>query len=303
MPHDLPDFANEPATDPGGGLEARSGQVRRVRIDLAYDGTDFAGWARQPDQRTVQGVLEAALAVVLRLSEPPGVTVAGRTDAGVHARGQVVHGDFQELPSRRWLNSVLPPDVRVREVTAAPAGFDARFSALARRYSYRISDAQGGYAFDPLRRHDTLSWHRRLDADAMNAAADRLLGEHDFAGYCKKREGATTIRRLLTLHWQRGVDDVLEATVRADAFCHSMVRALVGALIAVGEGRRDIGWPERVLTGGARDSGVLVVPAHGLCLEEVTYPPDAELEARSEVTRQMRTLSIGRADEQDVTIR
>jgi tRNA pseudouridine38-40 synthase len=293
----------EPATEIGGGLDARPEDVVRARIDLAYDGTAFAGWARQPDQRTVQGVLEAALGVVLRLSEPPGVTVAGRTDAGVHARAQVAHGDFEKLPSRRWLNSVLPADVRVQSVTAAPPGFDARFSAMARRYSYRISDAVSGYAFDPLRRHDTLSWPRHLDESAMNAAADLLLGEHDFAGYCKKREGATTIRRLLTLHWQRDAEGVLTATVRADAFCHSMVRALVGALIAVGEGRRATSWPEQVLKGRARDGGVLVVPAHGLCLEEVTYPPDEELAARSQVTRRLRTLPIGLADEQDVTIR
>lgn len=285
----------EPAAEHGSGFVASRGDLVRVRIDLAYDGTEFAGWARQPGQRTVQGSLEAALGVVLRLPEAPAVTVAGRTDAGVHARGQVAHGDFATVPSRRWLNSVLPEDVRVQAVTAASAGFDARFSALSRRYSYRIVHGPG----DPLRRRDTLSWPHALDVDAMNTAAEQLRGEHDFAAYCRRREGATTIRRLLQLSWERvsaGVDDgVLVATVEADAFCHSMVRALVGALLAVGEGRRTAEWPAQVLATCVRDSGVLVVPAHGLCLEHVSYPPDAELAARAGVTRRLRTL-VGEAD-------
>jgi tRNA pseudouridine38-40 synthase len=298
----VPEPAIEPATSSGVGLEARPGELLRARIDLAYDGTDFAGWARQPGQRTVQGVLEQALAVVLRVAPEypqPTVTVAGRTDAGVHARGQVAHGDFPSLPSPRWLNSTLPADVRVHAVSLAPPGFDARFSALGRRYSYRICDAR---TVDPLRRRDTLAWPRRLDHEAMNAAAERLCGEHDFAAYCKKREGATTIRRLLRLRWERDAEGVLQATVEADAFCHSMVRALVGALVAVGENRRGVSWPEDVLAAGERDSGVLVVPAHGLCLEKVSYPPDDELAARSEVTRQRRTLPLSSVIGQNVTI-
>jgi tRNA pseudouridine38-40 synthase len=300
----VPEPAIEPAAASGGGLEARPGELVRARIDLGYDGTDFAGWARQPGQRTVQGALEEALAVVLRVPAGaqvrPTVTVAGRTDAGVHARGQVAHGDFGALPSARWLNSTLPPDVRVHAVRPAPAGFDARFSALGRRYSYRICDSR---TVDPLRRRDTLDWPRRLDDEAMNAAAEQLCGEHDFAAYCKRREGATTIRRLLRLRWERDPVGALVATVEADAFCHSMVRALVGALVAVGEGRKHSDWPAQVLAAGARDSGVLVVPAHGLCLEEVRYPPDAQLAARSEVTRRMRTLPIDRSVGPDVTIR
>lgn len=260
----------------------------RVRIDLAYDGTDFAGWARQRGQRTVQGTLEAALGTILRLPEPPSLTVAGRTDAGVHARGQVAHGDFPSLPPARRLNRLLPVDVRAMAVTLAPEGFDARFSALSRRYRYRIADHADG-AVDPLRRRDTLSWPRRLDEAAMNAASAPLLEEHDFAAYCKWREGATTIRHLSQLSWERDVTGVLAATVEADAFCHSMVRALVGALIAVGEGRREVGWPAQVLAAGVRDPGVRVVPAHGLCLEQVSYPSDSELAARTEVTRRMRT--------------
>jgi tRNA pseudouridine38-40 synthase len=260
----------------------------RARIELAYDGTDFAGWARQPGQRTVQATLEEALATVLRLPEPPALTVAGRTDAGVHARGQVAHAELPGLPMARQLNGVLPADVRVRAVTAAPEGFDARFSALSRRYRYRVSDGSSG-ALDPLRRWDTLWWPRPLDLAALNAASSALMGEHDFAAFCKRREGATTIRRLIRLSWERDTAGVLEATVEADAFCHSMVRSLVGALLAVGEGRRDIGWPGAVLAAGVRDSGVLVVPAHGLCLEEVRYPPDADLGTRAELTRRVRT--------------
>jgi tRNA pseudouridine38-40 synthase len=258
----------------------------RVRFDLAYEGTGFAGWARQPDQRTVQGVLEDALRHVLRLPQPPSLTVAGRTDAGVHARGQVAHADLEMLPPVRWLNALLPADVRVFGVSAAPPGFDARFSALARRYSYRVADGP----VDPLRRRDTLAWSHPLDADAMNAAAGLLLGEHDFAAYCKRREGATTIRRLLALGWTRGADGVLEATVEADAFCRSMVRALVGALLAVGDRRRPAEWPAHVMAAAVRHPAVTVVPPHGLCLERVSYPPDGELAARAAATRRVREL-------------
>ena len=277
----------------GGGLAVVTGAAPiRLRLDLAYDGTAFSGWARQPGLRTVQQLVEEALGVVLRLPAPPTVTVAGRTDAGVHARGQVVHVDVPAIdvrlsPSVRWLNSLLPDDVHVRRIAVAAPGFDARFSALARRYRYRICDGGPGAA-DPLRRLDTLLWPRELDGDAMNVAARGLVGEHDFAAYCKRREGATTVRRLLALDWQRVEGEVWEATVRADAFCHSMVRALVGASIAVGEGRRDPGWPAAVLAARVRDPGVPVVPALGLCLEEVTYPADDELAARALQTRRVR---------------
>ncbi|RJL23547.1 tRNA pseudouridine(38-40) synthase TruA [Bailinhaonella thermotolerans] len=265
----------------------------RLRLDLAYDGTEFAGWARQPGLRTVQGTLEEALGRILRLPAPPQLTVAGRTDAGVHARGQVCHVDLPPETSPadllRRLAGVLPPDVRVHAVRLAPEGFDARFGALSRRYAYRVSDAPGGP--DPLRRREVL-WHRRpLDLDLLNQAAAALLGEHDFAAYCRRREGATTIRELQRLDWRREPSGLLVATVQADAFCHSMVRALVGALLAVGEGRRPVTWPGEVLTRAVRDSAVHVAPAHGLCLEEVTYPPDEELAARAASTRRVRTLT------------
>jgi tRNA pseudouridine38-40 synthase len=268
--------------------------VIRLRLDLAYDGSDFSGWAAQPGRRTVQAVLEDALGRVLRLPEPARLTVAGRTDAGVHAAGQVAHLD---VPATAWpgdagralrsLAGVLPPDVRVRGLAPAPPGFNARFSALWRRYRYRVGDSPA--AADPLRRHDTLWYPRPLDVDRMNAAASSLLGEHDFAAFCRRREGATTVRRLLRLDWARQGDGVAEATVVADAFCHNMVRAMVGALLAVGEERREPDWPGQVLAAAVRDGAVHVAPPHGLCLAEVRYPPAAELAARAAETRRVRS--------------
>ncbi|MEV6863239.1 tRNA pseudouridine(38-40) synthase TruA [Streptosporangium subroseum] len=293
----------------------------RLRLDLAYDGTDFSGWAKQPGQRTVQGEIEEALGKILRLPEPPTLVVAGRTDAGVHARGQVAHvdldaGGFGALENRyrreepsasplsdpgspegvderlpallRRLSGVLSPDVRIHRVTVAPGGFDARFSAMSRRYAYRISDAPGGV--DPLRRREVAWYSRGLNVDRLNAAAAHLLGEHDFAAFCKKREGATTIRELQRLDWARQ-EGILVATVVADAFCHSMVRALVGSLLPVGEGRLPVDWPGQVLSSATRDSKVHVAPAHGLCLEEVLYPEAEDLARRAVETRRVRTLS------------
>lgn len=267
----------------------------RVRLDLAYDGADFSGWAKQRGRRTVQEELETAIATVLRLHDPVDLTVAGRTDAGVHARGQVAHVDLpadvwaeESGKLRRRLAGRLPWDVRVREVAQAPSGFNARFSAVWRRYAYRIGDHPGGV--DPLLRGHVL-WHDRpVDVDAMNAAAKLLLGEHDFAAYCKKREGATTIRTLLDLSWERTDEGLAVATVRADAFCHNMVRALVGAMILVGDGHKPAGFPSEVLAGRVRHSAVNVVRPHGLTLEEVGYPPDDQLAARNRAARNLRTL-------------
>ncbi|EWT03063.1 pseudouridine synthase [Intrasporangium oryzae NRRL B-24470] len=273
----------------------------RLRLDLAYDGTDFAGWALQPGLRTVQGELQAALTTILRTPEPVRVTVAGRTDAGVHARGQVVHVDVDPValaavPGRSdrapeaalvsRLAGILPHDVVVHAARPAPAGFDARFGALERRYLYRIADR--GVGLDPLRRRDTVWWHKPLDVDAMNEASVALLGLRDFAAFCKRREGATSIRTLLDYAWRRLDDGVLAATVRADAFCHSMVRSLVGAVVPVGEGRREVGWPADLLERQERAAGVHVMPAHGLSLEEVVYPPDDELRARARQTQARR---------------
>jgi tRNA pseudouridine38-40 synthase len=265
----------------------------RVRVDLAYDGAGFSGWAAQPERRTVEGVLSEALGHVLRLPAAVRLTVAGRTDSGVHARGQVAHAD---LPAGSWaahegavlrrLARALPPDIRVRSVGVAPDGFDARFSALWRRYAYRVCDEPA--RADPLRRFDTWWSPRRLDLDAMNEAAQLLVGEHDFAAFCRKREGATTVRALRRLAWERAADGVAVGCVVADAFCHNMVRALVGALVPVGEGTRSAGWPAQVLRAAVRDPGVQVVPPHGLSLEEVRYPEPDQLAARAALTRQVR---------------
>ena len=267
----------------------------RVRLDLSYDGAEFSGWAKQRTRRTVQGELESAIRTVLRLPDPVDLTVAGRTDAGVHARGQVAHVD---LPEDVWhaqgekllrrLAGKLPWDVRVWRVSQAPYGFNARFAAIWRRYAYRVGDHPGGV--DPLLRGHVL-WHDRpVDVELMNEAARRLLGEHDFAAYCKKREGATTIRTLLELYWERDANGLAVATVRADAFCHNMVRALVGAMILVGDGHRAVGFPGEVLAGRVRHSAVNVVRPHGLTLEEVGYPADELLAARNKEARNMRTL-------------
>ncbi|MFJ4711185.1 tRNA pseudouridine(38-40) synthase TruA [Streptomyces sp. NPDC088785] len=275
--------------------EAADGFVR-VRLDLSYDGADFSGWAKQAGgRRTVQGEIESALRTVTRSERTYELTVAGRTDSGVHARGQVAHVD---LPLDVWaehrekllkrLAGRLSKDVRVWSVAPAPSGFNARFSAVWRRYAYRVTDHPGGV--DPLLRGHVL-WHDwPLDVAAMNTAARDLLGEHDFAAYCKRREGATTIRTLQELSLVRGDDGVITATVRADAFCHNMVRSLIGALLFVGDGHRAPDWPGKVLAAGVRDSAVHVVRPHGLTLEEVGYPADELLAARNREARNRRTL-------------
>ena len=275
----------------------------RVRLDVSYDGTDFSGWAAQPGLRTVEGELSAALGTLLRATDPVRLVVAGRTDAGVHARGQVVHldpepGAWAALPGRSdrspeaaaltRLRGILPPDVVVRAVHVAPPGFDARFSALRRRYSYRLCDRPE--AVDPLRRRDTAVTKRPLDVGLLDEAARSLVGLHDFAAFCRRREGATTVRTLLEYGWERRPDGVLEARVVADAFCHSMVRSLVGAVVPGGEGRRPVRWPAEVLRAARRDPGVVVMPPHGLSLEEVVYPADEQLAARAQEARSVRTL-------------
>jgi tRNA pseudouridine38-40 synthase len=268
-------------------LRADGGLVR-VRLDIAYDGTDFSGWARQPGRRTVQHVLESALETLLR--RPVALTVAGRTDAGVHAVAQVAHADLPSTVDRevlqRRLCRLLPPDVIVYQVRAVPPEFDARFAALRRHYAYRIADRPWPAA--PLRRRDTVLWRRQLDELAMNEGARPLLGEHDFAAFCRAREASTTIRALHRLEWRREGDGVLTAAVSADAFCHNMVRSLVGALLAVGDGRRQPDWPGALLAAGRRPSDVTVAPAHGLTLVGVDYPSNGELAARVARTRRLR---------------
>jgi tRNA pseudouridine38-40 synthase len=280
----------------------------RLRLDIAYDGTDFAGWTKQPGLRTVQGVLEDALATVFqRHGTPPTLTVAGRTDAGVHALGQVAHLDltpqqFHSLDERRGqsgpeslarrLNGIagLSSDVVVLRSALAPVGFDARFSGIWRRYEYRVEDATR--ARNPLVRGYTLSYPAVLDAEAMNAASTGLVGLHDWASYCKPREGGTTIRTLQEFTWTRQPDGELLAHVKADAFCHSMVRSLVGACIAVGEGKLSAPDLIRLRDDEKRTSAFKVVPAKGLTLVEVGYPPDDQLAARAEQTRARRDQEV-----------
>ena len=292
----------------------------RLRLDIAYDGTHFRGWARQPGLRTVQETLESALARVL--GGDPRVVVAGRTDAGVHASGQVAHLDLDEAQRTRVLagrtragaGETSDPvgalaarltgvfgaysDVVVTRCAEAPAGFDARFSPVWRRYSYRIADTVSGY--DPMERHRTTSVRARLDVEAMDAAARALIGLHDFAAYCKPREEATTIRTLLEYDWRRDAEGVLVANVRADAFCHSMVRALVGACVAVGEGRLDVDDVVDIRDARERVPEVKVLAARGLTLTEVGYPADALLAQRAEQTRARRALPASAGDEASV---
>ncbi|WP_100809917.1 MULTISPECIES: tRNA pseudouridine(38-40) synthase TruA [unclassified Microbacterium] len=285
----------------------------RIRLDIAYDGTHFRGWARQTNLRTVQGTLEDALARVLGSGHIPGhahgkmprLVVAGRTDAGVHAAGQVAHLDLDtrllealgrsrpkygtplDLLAQR-VRGVLGKyaDVTVRGIREAPDGFDARFSAVWRRYAYRIADSTAGY--DPLERTRTTSVNAHLDVAAMDAAARSLIGLHDFAAYCRPREGATTIRTLLEFDWRRNDEGVLIANVRADAFCHSMVRALVGACVSVGRGRLSVEDVASLRDAGERTSAFPVLAARGLTLMEVGYPADDQLASRAEVTRARR---------------
>ena len=274
-------------------LNPESGFIR-FRIDFAYDGTNFSGWAKQPDQRTVQGEMESALSGLTRNNVE--LVVAGRTDAGVHASAQVAHVDLPQLDKygNEWkpadlvyrLNRMLPEEIRIKSVSFAPQYFHARFSALRRTYIYKIADGQR--QVDPLKRFDITSWYRHLDLSRLNAASARLLGEHDFATFCKPGGAGTTIRRLEKFNWERTGDATLVATVTADAFCYSMVRNIVGAVVCVGEGRFEPDWITQVLENKTRLSESYVFPARGLTLVSVEYPADADLPSRASVTIRRR---------------
>jgi len=273
---------SEPTLFPEGGF-------LRLKIKLAYDGTNFSGWAKQPERRTVQEEFEKAFATIVR--QRCESIVAGRTDAGVHATAQIIHidvpenTDLSDLSYR--LNQLLDTDVRVLELEVAPEGFHARFSALRRHYQYQIVDANK--AINPLDRYDRASWYRSLDLTRLNEASTLLLGEHDFAAFCKFREGATTIRTLETFKWERTADGLLVAQVVADAFCYSMVRNLVGSAVCVAEGRFEPSWIAEMLANRARISESMVFPAEGLTLVQVDYPDDAELITRAALTISRRS--------------
>ena len=281
-------------------------ELVRLRFDIAYDGTDFHGWAAQRDKptgepvRTVQATLESTLEKVLRT--PVQLTVAGRTDAGVHASGQVAHADVPVscLDTRsiagepgnlvRRVARLLPADVTLRGASFAPTGFDARFSALRRHYVYRVTSSVSGPL--PTRARDTAHWRRPVDVERMQVAADALLGLNDFAAFCRHKPHATTTRDLQRFQWvdvsTREEPELYEAHVTADAFCWSMVRSLVGACLSVGEGRRAVGFTEQLLVEEKRSPLVPVAEARGLSLVGVDYPEDTDLAARAEQTRERR---------------
>lgn len=262
---------------------------RRLRLDIAYDGTHFFGWATQPGHRTLQDLIEEAISRISQTNIDS--IVAGRTDAGVHATGQVIHVDVPDamferdltyLDLRYKLNRILDEDVRIMNVSDAPEGFHARFSALRRYYSYKILDNNDVIA--PLSRHDVASWYRPLDADRMNEASALLLGHHDFAAFCKFKVGGTTIRTLEKYEWHRSDQGLLVADVVADAFCYSMVRNLVGAVVCVADGRQSPAWIAQLLANKERVSDSLVFPARGLTLYQVDYPSNDQLLERAKIT-------------------
>jgi len=256
----------------------------RLRIDLAYDGSNFSGWAIQPDRRTVQAQVEEAIKKIARVRIES--IVAGRTDAGVHATGQVIHVDIpdsiaiEDLAYK--LNRILDEDIRINRIEVAPPAFHARFSALRRYYQYRILDENK--VIQPLARLNTAGWYRPLDLNLMNQASKLLLGTNDFAAFCKYREGATTVRTLEKYEWVRDSEGYLVADVVADAFCYSMVRNLVGAVVCVADGRFEPSWIKTLLENKERVSDSLVFPARGLTLYKVDYPDAAELLERAKKT-------------------
>lgn len=269
-------------------LHPESG-FRRLRIDIAYDGTNFYGWGAQPDRRTIQDLVEEAISRISRVDTES--IVAGRTDAGVHATGQVIHVDVPDaifdrelnyIDFRYKLNRILDEDVRIMSITDAPSGFHARFSALRRHYVYKLIDNND--VIPPLTRNDVASWYRPLDVDRMNEASKLVLGHHDFAAFCKFREGSTTIRSLEKYEWKRRDDGVLVADIVADAFCYSMVRNLVGAVVCVADGRKEPSWIAEFLANKERVSDSLVFPARGLTLYQVDYPSDDQLLERARIT-------------------
>jgi tRNA pseudouridine38-40 synthase len=289
-------------------LNPESG-FRRLKIDLAYDGTDFAGWAKQPDQRTVQAHIEEALTRMTR--HQVSTIVAGRTDAGVHARHQIIHVDIPATPhisryrpdETEWdienfyyrINQILDKDIRVNSVVEAPANFHARFSAEARHYRYKILD--NNQVLSPLQRLDATTWFRKLDIDLMNEASAKMLGERDFATFCRFRPNSTTIRDLKRFEWHRDSDGFVIADLSADAFGWNMVRNLVGAAACVGEGRYPVEWMSEILTAKSRVSDSYVFPGSGLTLMQVDYPADEDLLARIDMTLAKRDETLYEASE------
>ncbi len=244
----------------------------RLRVDLTYDGTNFSGWAKQPNQRTIQEEFEKALSTILRT--PVATIVAGRTDAGVHAKHQVLHTDIpndskiDNLTFR--LNQYLTDEIRVLNTAWAPVNFHARFTAQSRTYQYKIID--GGKVTAPLDRYDSVEWFRKLDINLMNSGSKLLLGEHDFFAFCKYREGGSTVKNLLKFEWYRDENSIVIGEIQANSFRYNMVRNLVGAAVCVGEGRFEPNWMKKVLDEKLRVSDSYVFPAKGLTLISISYP-------------------------------
>ena len=276
-------FDPGPGPQPGAGVPSAAGTTIRLRLELAYDGSGFRGFAAQAGQRTVAGVLADAIATVVR--HPVTLTCAGRTDAGVHAEGQVAHvdvrGDVETARLWKSLDRMVGPEVVVRSLSVAPDGFDARRSARARHYRYLVLQAA---AADPLLRASC--WHvaEELDLRTMMAGADVLVGEHDFRAFCRRPPGAApgapVVRRVLDARWSEcrpllgrlaAGERLLAFDVSAGSFCHQMVRSMVGTLVEVGRGRRSPADVMALLRSGDRSHAMAVAPPHGLCLVSVDY--------------------------------
>lgn len=261
----------------------------RIRGEVAYDGKDFSGWGRQPDRRTVQGDIEDAIAQILRLDRVI-IQCAGRTDAGVHATGQVIHLDIPTEWSDRLgdlaykVNAILAEDVVIKSFVHTSQDFDARFAALSRSYTYFIKEGLR----DPITRNRVYQHREYLDVAAMNDASQVLLGLHDFSAFCRKTDYGTSIRTLQKFSWSRTDDGLIRVDIKSDAFCYSMVRALVGAVISIGEGRRTKEWLKEYLDGGVKDPAVFMAPGHPLTLVEVEYPDESEYLDRIKITLNTR---------------
>ena len=256
-------------------LEVKSG-FSRLRIDLTYDGSDLSGWAKQPGLRTVQEEVETALSTITR--SKAATIVAGRTDAGVHAKHQVLHVDLPaDIDSENLafrLNQILKSDIRILSVMKAPEYFHARFGATSRRYQYKVID--GGQVTAPLDRYDSAEWFRSLDIDLMNQACQLIIGEHDFFTFCKHRQGMSTVKNLMKFDWHRDEKGVVIGVIEANSFGYNMVRNLVGAAVCVGEGRFEPSWLRKILDEKVRVSDSYVFPAKGLTLLSIQYPPTGQ---------------------------
>jgi tRNA pseudouridine38-40 synthase len=272
----------------------------RYRIDFGYDGTDFAGFAKQPGFRTVQSELVKALEVIFgKDSKDFGMRVAGRTDAGVHAQHQVVHIDLSPAQLKRIgrnpdiagrVNTTVPEDIRLFSFVKAPAGFDARYSAIFRRYRFRIADKSS--FVDPLEIRYVLQLKVDLDLTLMRQAAKQMVGLHDFGAFCKARAGASTVRRIryIKIKRNRKAGNIVELELKGDAFCHNMVRALSGALVAVARGRASVQDVRDKLALGSRVGSFKVLGPRGLSLVEVGYPKNSQLASQAEKARRLRSL-------------